>query len=71
MTKLKRFATRYQLFFRCTGRDFLVGTDHPFSFVLTIEQNHSVEIDGNSLYDNLELENTVEAIAQATLQAEV
>jgi hypothetical protein len=38
---------------------------------LTIEQNHSVEIDGNSLYDNLEQENTVEAIAQATLQAEV
>ena len=69
--EIEKVHNQISIIFRCTGRDFLVGTDHPFSFVLTIEQNHSVEIDGNSLYDNLEQENTVEAIAQATLQAEV
>ena len=69
--EIEKVRNQISIIFRCTGRDFLEGTDHPFSFVLTIEQNHSVEIDGNSLYDNLEQENTVEAIAQATLQAEV
>ena len=69
--EIEKVHNQISIIFRCTGRDFLVGTDHPFSFVLTIEQNNSVEIDGNSLYDNLEQENTVEAIAQATLQAEV
>jgi len=39
--------------------------------VLTIEQKNSAELDGNSLYDSLEQINYVEAIAQASLEAEV
>lgn len=68
--EIEKVHTQLSIIFRCTGRDFLVGTNHPFSFVLTIEQNHSDEIDGNSLYDSLEQENTVETIAQANLEAE-
>jgi hypothetical protein len=48
-----------------------VGTNHPFSFVLTIEQKHSAELNNNSLYDSLEQINRVEAIAQAALEAEI
>ena len=48
----------------------LVGQSYPFSFVLTIEQKHSAELDGHSLYDGLELVNDVEVIAQAALEAE-
>ena len=59
------------IIFRCTGREYLEGTNHPFSFVLTIEQKHSAELDGNSLYDSLEQVNIVEAIAQAALEAEL
>lgn len=59
------------IIFRCTGREGLEETNNPFSFVLTIEQKHSAELDGNSLYDSLEQINHVEAIAQAVLEAEV
>lgn len=59
------------IIFRCTGRDGLEETNNPFSFVLTIEQRDSAELDGNSLYDGLEQINHVEAIAQAALEAEV
>lgn len=69
--EIEKVHNQISIIFRCTGRDNLVGTNHPFSFVLTIEQKHSAELDGNSLYNCLEQVNRVEAIAQTTLEAEI
>ena len=69
--ELEKVHNQISIIFRCTGRDYLEGTSHPFSFVLTVEQKHSAELVGNSLYDSLEEVNRVEAIAQAALEAEV
>lgn len=69
--EIEKVDKQISIIFRCTGRDNLVGTSHPFSFVLTIEQKHAAELDDNSLYDSLEQVNEVEAIAQAALEAEV
>ena len=69
--EIEKVHNQISIIFRCTGRDNLVGTNHPFSFVLTIEQKHSAELNDNSLYDSLEQINRVEAIAQAALEAEI
>ena len=69
--ELEKVHNQISIIFRCTGRDYLEGTSHPFSFVLTVEQKHSTELVGNSLYNSLEEVNRVEAIAQAALAAEV
>lgn len=69
--EIEKIRNQISIIFRCTGREYLEGTNHPFSFVLTIEQKHSAELDGNSLYDSLEQVNIVEAIAQAALEAEL
>lgn len=69
--EIEKVHNQISIIFRCTGRDNLVGTNHPFSFVLAIEQKHSAELDGNSLYNSLEQVNRVEAIAQTTLEAEI
>ena len=69
--EILKIQNQISIIFRCTGREYLEGTNHPFSFVLTIEQKHSAELDGNSLYDSLEQVNIVEAIAQAALEAEL
>lgn len=69
--EIEKVHNQISIIIRCTGRDNLVGINHPFSFVLTIEQKQSAELDGNSLYDSLEQVNRVEAIALATLEAEV
>ncbi len=69
--EIVKIQNQISIIFRCTGREGLEGTNNPFSFVLTIEQNHSAELNGNSLYDSLEQINHVEAIAQAALEAEV
>lgn len=69
--EIEKVHNQISIIFRCTGRDNLVGTNHPFSFVLTIEQKHSAELNNNSLYDSLEQINRVEAIAQAALEAEI
>ena len=69
--EIEKIRNQISIIFRCTGREYLEGTNHPFSFVLTIEPKHSAELDGNSLYDSLEQVNIVEAIAQAALEAEL
>lgn len=69
--EIEKIRNQISIIFRCTGREYLEGTNHPFSFVLTIEQKHSAELDGNSLYDSLEQVNIVEAIAHAALEAEL
>lgn len=69
--EIVKVQNQISIIFRCTGREGLEETNNPFSFVLTIEQKHSAELDGNSLYDSLEQINHVEAIAQAVLEAEV
>lgn len=69
--EIEKINNQISIIFRCTGREGFVGTNNPFSFVLTIEQKNSAELDGNSLYDSLEQINYVEAIAQASLEAEV
>ena len=69
--EIVKIQNQISIIFRCTGREGLEETNNPFSFVLTIEQNHSAELNGNSLYDGLEQINHVEAIAQAALEAEV
>lgn len=69
--EIEKVHNQISIIFRCTGRDHFEGTNHPFSFVLTIEQKHSAELEGNSLYDSLEQINRVEAIAQNVLEAEV
>lgn len=69
--EIEKIQNQISIIFRCTGRDGLEETNNPFSFVLTIEQKDSAELDGNSLYDGLEQINHVEAIAQAALEAEV
>lgn len=69
--ELEKVHNQISIIFRCTGRDYLEGTSHPFSFVLTVEQKYSAELVGNSLYDSLEEVNRVEAIAQAALETEV
>lgn len=69
--EIKKIQNQISIIFRCTGRDGLEETNNPFSFVLTIEQKDSAELDENSLYDGLEQINHVEAIAQAALEAEV
>ena len=51
--EIEKIRNQISIIFRCTGREYLEGTNHPFSFVLTIEQKHSAELDGNSLYDGL------------------
>lgn len=68
--EIEKVQNQISIIFRCSGRDWLVGQSYPFSFVLTIEQKHSAELDGHSLYDGLELVNDVEVIAQAALEAE-
>ena len=62
--KSKRFINQISIIFRCTGREYLEGTNHPFSFVLTIEQKHSAELMGTVYNDSLEQVNIVEAIAR-------
>ena len=69
--EIEKVHNQISIIIRCTGRDNFVGINHSFSFVLTIEQKQSAELDGNSLYDSLEQVNRVEAIALATLEAEV
>lgn len=69
--EIEKIQNQISIIFRCTGRDGLEETNNPFSFVLTIEQKDSAELDENSLYDGLEQINHVEAIAQAALEAEV
>lgn len=69
--EIEKIQNQISIIFRCTGRDGLEKTNNPFSFVLTIEQKHSEELDENSLYDGLEQINHVEAIAHAALEAEV
>lgn len=69
--EIEKIQNQISIIFRCTGRDGFEGTNNPFSFVLTLEQKQSAELDGNSLYDSLEQVNRVEAIAQVALEAEV
>lgn len=37
--EIEKIRNQISIIFRCTGREYLEGTNHPFSFVLTIEQN--------------------------------
>lgn len=69
--EIEKIQNQISIIFRCTGRDGFEDMNNPFSFVLTIEQKQSAELDGNSLYDSLEQINMVEAVAQAALEAEV
>lgn len=69
--EIEKINNQMSIIFRCTGRDSMVGTNHPFSFVLTIEQRSPEDFDGISLYDSIEQVNIVEAVAQAALEAEI
>lgn len=68
--EIEKIKKQMSIIFRCTGRETLIGTTHPFSFVLTIEQKQSEDLDGYSLYDNIEACNSIEAISQAALELE-
>lgn len=69
--EIEKIKNQLSIIFRCTGRDELVGSSNPFSFVLTIEQKRTAELDGNSLYDRLEQVNAVQIINDVALDAEI
>lgn len=69
--EIEKIHNQLSIIFRCTGRDELVDSSNPFSFVLTIEQKRTAELDGNSLYDSLEQVNTVQIINDVVLEAEI
>ena len=69
--EIEKIQNQLSIIFRCTGRDELVGSSNPFSFVLTIEQKKSAELDGKSLYDSLEQINVVQIITDAALESEI
>jgi hypothetical protein len=57
---------------RCTGRDqyFHGNSEHPFSLVITLEETDDRELRNESLYDELGLVNTLEAIGEIVAEAE-
>ena len=57
---------------RCTGRDqyFHGNSEHPFSLVITLEETDNRELRNESLYDELRLVNTLEAISEIAVEAE-
>jgi hypothetical protein len=57
---------------RCTGRDqyFHGNSEHPFSLVITLEETDDRELRNESLYDELGLVNTLEAISEIAAEAE-
>lgn len=57
---------------RCTGRDqyFHGNSEHPFSLVITLEETDDRELRNESLYDELGLINTLEAIGEIAAEAE-
>ena len=58
---------------RCTGRDIypLNKEEHPFSLVITLEETDHEELRDESLYDELQNLNTLEAIGEIAVEAEV
>ncbi|MGL5981031.1 MAG: S8 family peptidase [Phocaeicola sp.] len=69
--EIEKIQNQLSIIFRCTGRDELIDSSNPFSFVLTIEQKRTAELDGNSLYDSLEQVNAVQIINDVALEAEI
>ncbi len=68
--EIEKIQKQLSIIFRCTGREKLVGKQNPFSFVLTIEQKETAELNGNSLYDGLKLVNDLHVISDVSLEAE-
>ena len=58
---------------RCTGRNIYPQNNeaHPYSLVLTLEETDCKELRNESLYDGLQLMNSLEAIGEAVAEAEV
>lgn len=57
---------------RCTGRDIypLNKEEHPFSLVITLEETDHADLRNESLYDELQNLNTLEAIGELAVEAE-
>ena len=72
--ELDKVSNQIAVIFRCTGRDddrfvSLRNQNHKFSFVLTIEELPAKTLDNFSLYDEISLCNTVEAVAELDTEA--
>ena len=72
-SELEAIHDQMSIVVRCTGRDqyFQGYSEHPFSLVITLEETASEELRNESLYDELQLVNTLEAIGEAVAEAEV
>lgn len=60
------------LVLRCTGRNVypLNMEEHPFSLIITLEETDNVDLMNESLYDELQNLNTLEAIGELAVEAE-
>ena len=70
--ELERVHDQMSIVVRCTGRDLypLNKEEHPFSLVITLEETDHEELRNESLYDELQNLNTLEAIGELTIEAE-
>lgn len=69
--EIAKIEKQMAIVFRCTGRSELLDNSYPFSFVLTIEQKKSSDLEGHSLYDSIEQINTVQMIAETAIEINV
>lgn len=73
---IAKVSNQIAIIFRCTGRDdvkysSLRQNNHQFSFVLTLEEIPSNELNQYSLYNELTLCNHVEAIAELETEVDI
>lgn len=71
-SELEGIRDQMSIVLRCTGRNLYPQnqSEHPFSLVITLEENKCEELKNESLYDELQLVNTLEAISELTAEAE-
>lgn len=72
-TELEGIRDQMSIVLRCTGRSIYPQNmkEHAFSLVITLEETDNVELRNESLYDELQNLNTLEAIGELIGEAEV
>lgn len=71
-SELEGIRDQMSLVLRCTGRKVypLNMEEHPFSLIITLEETDNVDLMNESLYDDLQNLNTLEAIGELAVEAE-
>jgi hypothetical protein len=71
-SELEGIRDQMSLVLRCTGRNVypLNMEEHPFSLIITLEETDNVDLMNESLYDDLQNLNTLEAIGELAVEAE-